>query len=333
MSNWPWLRRLTIRFATFAVALSLSPGLLHAQTGLKKIRMAIPSTNVTYLPFFAAKDNGYYKDEGFDVEFILMRAILASTAVLTGDIDYNGAVTGVVGAAIKGQPIKAVIFTMRSPVQSLMAKKEINDFRQLKGKKIGASSPGATTDLVAKHILKRFGLEPARDYSIVYVGTESGRFVALDTGVLDASMLSVPENILARQKGFTELAFSADYIEFPQNGFGASTKKIKENPEEVYRMVRATLRGLMFSADKRNKEASLAIIMKNWGVKTQAMAAEMLDYMTKALLPDASISMQGLQYLVDRQRENAKVTEPIDASRVADLSFADRARKELGLGR
>jgi len=161
--------------------------------------MGIPSTNVTFLPFFAAKENGYYRDEGFDIEFILMRAILASTAVLTGDIDYNGAVTGVVGAAIKGQPIKAVIFTMRSPVQSLMARNDITDLRQLKGKRIGASFPGATADLVAKHILKPVGLEAGRDYSIAYVGAESARFVALDTGVLDASMLSVPENILARQ--------------------------------------------------------------------------------------------------------------------------------------
>lgn len=333
MSTWSRVRGLASWFPTLVAVLILNSATLHAQTGLRKIRMAIPSTNVTYLPFFTAKDHGYYKDEGFDVEFIFMRAILASTAVLTGDIDYNGAVTGVVGAAIKGQPIKAVIFTMRSPVQSLMAKKEISDLRQLKGKKIGASSPGATTDLVLKHILKRFGLEVGRDYSVVYVGAESARLVALDTGVLDASILSVPENILARQKGFNELAVAADYIEFPQNGFGASTRKIKENPGEVYRMVRATLRGLQFNSDRKNKEASLDIIMKNWGVKTRAMAAEMYDYMAKALLPDASISMQGLQYLVDRQRENAKVTEAVDASQVIDLSFVGKARKDLGLGR
>ena len=56
---------------------------------------------MTYLPFYAAKDRGYYKDEGIDVEFILMAAALASTAALTGDIDYNGAVTGVVAAAVR----------------------------------------------------------------------------------------------------------------------------------------------------------------------------------------------------------------------------------------
>ena len=150
-----------------------------SQTGMRKVRVSIPGANVTYLPFYAAKDKGYYREERIDAEFILMPANLASTAVLTGDIDYNGAVTGVVAAAVKGQPIKAVIFTMRSPVQGLMAKPEIKGPQQLKGRKIGVSSPGSTTDLATRHILKKQGLEFGRDYSIVYVGTESGRLVAL----------------------------------------------------------------------------------------------------------------------------------------------------------
>ena len=304
-----------------------------AQTTMKKVRVSIPGANVTYLPFYAAKDKGYYKEESLDIEFILMPASLASTAVLTGDIDYNGAVTGVVAAAVRGQPIKAVIFTMRSPVQGLMAKPDIKDLQQLKGRKIGVSSPGSTTDLSTRHILRRQGFEFGRDYSIVYIATEPGRLAALETGVLDAAMLSVPENIIARQKGFNELALSADFIEFPQNGFGASNKKIKENPEEITRMVRATLRGLVFVSDNKNKDACLDIIMKNWGIKSRAMASEMYDYMAKAMLRDASISMNGLQALVDQQRESAKVTEPVNAAQVIDYSFVERVRKELGMGR
>jgi NitT/TauT family transport system substrate-binding protein len=316
------------------IALLLVPATdSQAQTAAKRVRVSIPGANVTYLPFYAAKDKGYYKEEGIDIEFILMPANLASTAVMTGDIDYNGAVTGVVAAAVRGQPIKAVIFTMRSPVQGLMAKPEIKDLQQLKGRKIGVSSPGATTDLATRHILRKQGFEFGRDYSIVFIATEPGRLAALETGVIDAAMLSVPENIMARQKGFNELALSADHIEFPQNGFGTSVKKIKETPDEIQHMVRATLRGLMFVAESKNKEACLDIIMKNWGIKSRAMASEMYDYMTKAMVRDASINMAGLQALVDQQRENAKVTEAVSATQVIDYSFVEKARKELGMGR
>jgi NitT/TauT family transport system substrate-binding protein len=327
------LRSLAFLLASLLGAIFISVPHLQAQTGLRKVRVSIPAANITYLTFYAAKEKGYYKEEGLDVEFILMPASLASTAVLTGDIDYNGAVTGVVAAAVTGQPIKAVIFTMRSPVQGLMAKSEIKDLQQLKGKKIGVSSPGSTTDLATRSVLRQRSMEFGRDYSIVYVATEGGRLAALDSGVIDAAMLSVPENILARQKGFNELAFSADFIEFPQNGFGTSTKKIKENPDEIQRMVRATLRGLMFVADTKNKDASLDTIMKNWGVKSRPMAAEMYDYMARAMLRDGSISMNGLQALVDQQRESSKVTEPIAAAQVIDYSFVEKARKELGLAK
>jgi NitT/TauT family transport system substrate-binding protein len=320
-----------VRLAILVSVLLAGATALQAQTVLRKVRVSIPGANVTYLPFYAAKHVGYYKEEGLDVEFVQMSANLASTAVLTGDIDYNGAVTGVVGAAIKGQPIKAVIFTMRSPVQGLMAKSDIKNLQQLKGRKIGVSSPGSTTDIATRHILRRQGYEFGRDYSIVYVATEGGRLAALEAGVLDAAMLSVPENILARQKGLNELAFSGDFFEFPQNGFGTSSKKIKENPQEVYGMVRATLRGLMFVSDKKNKDASLDIIMKNWAVKSRAMASEMYDYMERVMLRDGSVSMNGLQALVDEQRANAKVTEPVNAADVIDYSYVEKARKELGI--
>ena len=326
-------RRSAVWILILIGTLCLKASQVSAQTTMKKVRVSIPGANVTYLPFYAAKDKGYYKEDGIDIEFILMPASLASTAVLTGDIDYNGAVTGVVAAAVRGQPIKAVIFTMRSPVQGLMAKPDIKDLQQLKGRKIGVSSPGSTTDLSTRHILRRQGFEFGRDYSIVYIATEPGRLAALETGVLDAAMLSVPENIIARQRGFNELALSADFMEFPQNGFGASNKKIKENPEEITRMVRATLRGLVFVSDNKNKDACLDIIMKNWGIKSRAMASEMYDYMAKAMLRDASISMNGLQALVDQQRESAKVTEPVNAAQVIDYSFVERVRKELGMGR
>ena len=303
----------------------------QSQSGAKRVRVSIPGANVTYLPFYAAKEKGYYREEGIEIEFILMPAALASTAVMTGDIDYNGAVTGVVAAAVRGQPIKAVIFTMRSPVQGLMAKPEIKTLQQLKGKKISVSSPGSTTDLATRHILRKQGLEFGRDYSLVFVATEPGRLAALETGVIDAAMLSVPENILARQKGFNELALSADFLDFPQNGFGTSNKKIKENPDEVQRMVRSTLRGLMFVSERKNKEPCLDMIMKNWRITSRVMASEMYDYMSKAMLRDASVSMSGLQALVDQQRESAKVIEPVSAAQVIDYSFVERARKELGI--
>jgi len=68
------------------------------------------------------------------------------------------------------------------------------------------------------------------------------------------------------------------------------------------------------------------------GSKESAMAGEMYDYMVRSMLQDGSISMNGLQALVEQQRESAKVTQAVNASQVIDYGFVETAQKELGLG-
>jgi NitT/TauT family transport system substrate-binding protein len=304
----------------------------HAQSGLKKVRMGSSSTNVSFLALYTALNRGFFKDEGIDLEIVFMPANLASTAVLNGDIDYNGAVTGTIGAAVQGRPMKVLLFTVSKPLLFLMGQKNITDLKQLKGKKIAGSSPGGSATLLANQALKQIGLEPGKDVSVLQMsGNAASRYAVLESGVVDASLLSVPENIIAHEKGYNELLFLGDVVEFPQNGFGTSEKRIRENPDEVYRMVRATLRGLQFIWDKNNSEAVTNILMQQWKVNDRKMAAEMARQVSRVLTKDAYVKPESVQVLVDLARESAKVTKPINAMDVVDYSFLDRARKELGI--
>jgi NitT/TauT family transport system substrate-binding protein len=304
----------------------------RAQSGLKKVRMGSSSTNVSFLALYTALNRGFFKEEGIDLEIIFMPANLASTAVLNGDLDYNGAVTGTIGAAVQGRPMKVLLFTVSKPLLFLIGQKNIKDLKQLKGKKIAGSSPGGSATLLANQALKQIGLEPGKDVSVLQMsGNAASRYAVLESGVVDASLLSVPENIIAHEKGYNELLFLGDVVEFPQNGFGTSEKHIRENPDEVYRMVRATLRGLQFIWDKNNSEAVTNILMKQWKVNDRKMAAEMARQVGRVLTRDAYVKPESVQVLVDLARESAKVTKPVNAMDVVDYSFLDKARKELGI--
>jgi ABC-type nitrate/sulfonate/bicarbonate transport system substrate-binding protein len=162
-------------------------------------------------------------------------------------------------------------------------------------------------------------------------GNAASRYAVLESGVVEASLLSVPENIMALEKGYNELLFLGDVIEFPQNGFGSSDKKIRENPDEVYRMVRATVRGLQFIWDKNNSEAVTNVLMKQWKVNDRKMAAEMSRQVNRVLTKDAYVKPESVQVLIDLARESAKVSKPVSVSEVVDYSFLERARKELGI--
>jgi NitT/TauT family transport system substrate-binding protein len=298
---------------------------------LKKVRMGSSSTNVSFLAIYTALHRGFYKDEGIDLEIIQMSANLTSAAILSGDLDYSAAVTGLIGGAVRGQPMKVLLFTVERPLLFLMSKKDIKDPKQLRGKKIAGSSPGGSATLLAVKALRHYGLEPGKDVSVLPMGgTAAGRFAVLESGVVDASLLSVPENIIALEKGYNELIFLGDIVQFAQNGFGTSEKKIKENPDEVYRMVRATLRGLKFIWDKNNQDAVTDVMMKQWRVSDRKMAAEMTKQVVRVLTKDARVNPESVQELIDSQRENAKVTKPVSVADVTDYSFLEKARKELG---
>src|SRR5438132_9450963 len=318
--------------AAFVASIVLFPSHSEAQSALKKIRMGSSSTNVSYLALYTAYHRGFFKDEGIDLEIVYMPANLASTAVLNGDLDYNGAVTGTIGAAVHGQPMKVLLFTVARPLLFLMSKKDIKEPRQLKGQKIAASSPGGSATLLAYQVLRRIGLEPGKDVSVLPMGgSAAGRYAALESGVVDASFLSVPENIFALEKGYNELIFAGDLVEFPQNGFGTSDKRIRENPDEVYRMVRATLRGLQFVWDKNNQEAVTSSLMKQWKIHDRKMAAEMSRHVGRVLTKDAYVKPESVQVLIDLARESAKIAKPVAVAEVVDYSFLDKARKELGI--
>lgn len=316
----------------FALASALFPSPAEAQ--LKKIRMGSSSTNVSFLALYTAVHRGFFKDEGIDLEIVFMPANLASTAVLNGDVDYNGAVTGTIGAAVQGRPMKVLLFTVAKPLLFLVSQKNIKDVKQLKGKKIAGSSPGGSATLLANQALKLIGLEPGKDVSVLQMsGSAASRYAVLESGVVEASLLSVPENIVAVERGYNELLFLGDVVEFPQNGFGASEKKIRDNPDEIYRMVRATLRGLQFVWDKNNAEAVTNILMKQWKVSDRKMAGEMSRQVGRVLTKDAYVKPESVQVLIDLARDSAKVSKPVTVADVVDYSFLDKARRELGIGK
>ena len=305
-----------------------------AQTTLKKLRLGIAATSVGFLPIYAAHQRGFYRDEGIDLEIILMSLAVANNAFFKGEIEYSAGLTGLALAAARNYPAKILIFTIIKPLQSFVSRKEIKEPRDLKGKKVAGSSPGGSATILAYQALKHFGLDAGKDVQVLPMGgSGAGRLAVLEQGIVDAALLSVPENIIAVNKGYNELIFLGDVVNFPQNGFGTSVTRIQQQPDEVYRMVRATLRGLQFVTDEANREPARDVMMKQWRVSDQKLAAEMLGYLKRGLAKDAMVSPQAVQYFIDLTRETSNVSQPIAGSQVVDFSFLEKARKDLALTR
>ena len=318
-------------FSLFALAIFFTKADLHGQTAVKKVRMGIQSSNIGFLPFHVAYHKGFYREQGIDLETIFMSTQAVNAAFVRGDIDYSAAVNGIVQTIVRGNPAKILACAVDRPLMSLVAKKEIRGPQDLKGRKIGGSTPGGTATLMADAALKHLHLEPGRD--VVVVPLRGNRLTALESGAVDAALLGVPDNIIALTKGYNEILFVGDVVNFPQNGFGVAVKKIQDNPDEVYGMVRAAFRGLMFAGDPRNREEVLNIIMKQWKLNDRKLASEMLKQLARGVARDMTAKPEGMQLMIDLVREDSKVSEPFTVNQIVDYSFLDRARRDLGVTR
>jgi NitT/TauT family transport system substrate-binding protein len=301
---------------------------LRAQS-LKKVRMGIQSTNIGFLPFHVAYHKGFYREQGIDLETIFMSTQAVNAAFVRGDLDYSAAVNGIIQGIVRGNTAKILACAVDRPLQSFIARKDIRASRDLKGKKVAGSTTGGTATLMADAALKHFGLEPGRDVTVVTL--RDNRLTALESGTVDAALLGVPENIIAVEKGYNELLFLGDVLSFPQNGFGASVKKVQDSPDEVYGMVRATLRGFLFSLEPRNREEVINIIMKQWRLTDRRLAGEMLKQFGRGIIRDMSIKPEGMQLMINLVREDSKVAQPFSVSQIVDFSFLEKARRELGV--
>ena len=113
-----------------------------------------------------------------------MTAAVANMALLGGNVDFISSGPSVISAIARGAPLKFVFICFNRPMHWLYAKPEIKDVKGLKGKKVGVSALGASTHFLVQEILKRYGLDSARDVTIRGVGTTANRYAVLQSGTM-----------------------------------------------------------------------------------------------------------------------------------------------------
>src|SRR5258705_5404335 len=153
-----------LRFLSFLILwIAIGDANALAQAPAKKVRLGIQSNNIGFLPFHLAYHKGFYREQGIELETIFMATQAVNAAFVRGDIDYSAAINGTVQTIVRGNPAKILACAVDRPLISLIARKEIRAAQDLKGKKIGGSTPGGTATLMADTALKHLGFQAGRD--------------------------------------------------------------------------------------------------------------------------------------------------------------------------
>lgn len=277
-------------FYFLAVSGFFFPGAARAE----KVRVAMPSKSMTFLNFYVGDRFGLYRAEGLEVSLEVMKSDIGVAAVISGELDYISAIGTTLRAAIAGVPLKAAMFTMDRVIFFLTARPDLKTIADLKGgKSVAVSGVVATDAFGARLLAKAGGLNPEKDLVLVAIADASDRLVALQSGAVAAAMLSLPFNFKAEEMGFRNLGATADIMRSPFAGVGASDAKLRSNPGQAKRMIRATLRSMEYTRDPANLERVVSFIADEFKVerKTAELAhREIIKAFTKdGTTPDETV--------------------------------------------
>ncbi|MBI2533564.1 MAG: ABC transporter substrate-binding protein [Deltaproteobacteria bacterium] len=311
----------------FFVVLSLLTVATPLSAQLKKVRFSTTGISISELPFKVAQLKGFWREEGLDVEAILIRGAVGMQALLGGSVDYTSASGSTIAAAVRGLPVKLVFISSSKPQFELVSQPQIKSVQELKGKIVGISSRGGSNDLMMQIILQKNGLAPNKDVTTLIVGAQEETVIALRTGRIAAALLTPPRNFILQRDGYNRLAYSGDYMPtFANGGIGVTDEKIKNNPAEVLAFVRATIKALQYSMKNR---AEMVKIMPGYlGIKDATMIEQLYDLYLARQSMDGSVDDPWMRGAIEfTQKTLGGAVKEVPPSQVFDFSFVQKAAR------
>lgn len=297
-------------------------------SGAETVKIAIPSTTQAVLPFTIARDKGYYRAEGLDVELILMSAPTASRALLSDDV----AVATVGGAGLppvlRGSPFKFLFTTYNRAMFWLFAKPEIRDVRGLKGKRIGVSGIGSGPDSLLREILRQNGLDANRDVAVLSLGVMPTIFAGLQAGTVDAAMLSPPVTFKAEEAGFRELVSfpKQDLIEL-QGSVLVRDASLQSNRAQMERFLRGTYKGFLHV--KEDRAGTIPFIARYLQLQ-ERLATDAYDQVVRpAMTQDGTLSSEMQAKAVEHVLKRLDLKEAPPLAKIFDFSLTRKIMAEL----
>jgi NitT/TauT family transport system substrate-binding protein len=326
------------RNAQFAIAalvassfcLSASASLFAADADkLTRVRMGLAARSTTSMPFFVAKERGFFREEGLDVELIVMQAIQTIQATLGNSTQFASATGSAVSAAVRGADIKVILAVTDRPSFDLISQPNITSVQQLRGKKIGTGGVGSLAEILARRILQVNKI-PQEEVAILATGPSHVTYLSLKAKVIDAAPLQMPLTFTAQDEGFRKLVSAGDVYQTVQGGLAATNAMLTEHPDLVTKVVRAMLRATRLI--KTDKKYGIDFLKGPWldiGKDPEKIAARTYDMAAPALLENGTVSEEIQRQMIADASAQIKPKQPVLPSQAFDFSFAQKVSQSL----
>ncbi|MBI2089745.1 MAG: ABC transporter substrate-binding protein [Deltaproteobacteria bacterium] len=295
----------------------------------ERIRIGYSSISGSYIGLWVAHDAGLFQKEGLEDQIILIPSgsQLAQVAV-AGEVEIaalNG--SSAMAAALQGADIKIIGNTVNKMIFSVYVRPEIKTVEDLKGKKLGVTRFGSSTDISARFALRKFNLQPEKDVIILQMGSMSSIMGGLQGGSIEAGTVSPPTLFAVDKLGFKELINITDMnLTFPNPSLIVQGGVLRSKPDVIDRFMRAYVRGIHRA--RTDKELTLKSIGKYSRVQDVFFLQKAYDlYVGKVLEKAPYINMEGMQNALDDLAKTVPAAKTVKPDRFIDLHFLEKVEK------
>ena len=265
---------------------------------LLPLRATYSSIGGAFAPLWLAQDKGLFTKYGLAVELKYILSATGTQALFSGSIDIVNPATEIVEAGLGGQRVAFIIGILNRAVLSVYSKAELHQLTDLRGKVMGVTLPGSTTDLTAKILFQQAGMVPGKDVQVTHLQGMPDIITALTQGRIDAGVVSAPTTLKLRQAGFKELVdVAARNVPMIHAGLATTKDFIKNNPEKVRRYVQAYIEGTKIA--RTDPETTKQIIGKYTKTDNKEDLDETYNTYAKVWEQAPYVSVAGMQTLLN----------------------------------
>ena len=245
--------RITLSLVTLLaaiVSMTCAPG-ARAQD-MPELLLGTPTNSVSWFPLYVAMKKGLFREYGFTFKPVILSNQASVPALVQKEIPYITNLGRVVSGAGRGLPIKQIMVLAAKTHHLLLTSPEIASVRDLRGRVVAVSQPGATPHKELLAILKKFDVDP-KQVGVIGLGSDYNRVMALRQKRVEAIMTAVPYDLLVEKEGYRRLVYVKDVIDLPLSGLAAHDDRIRERPAEVRNVLSGVLKGIAYARTRRDE--------------------------------------------------------------------------------
>jgi NitT/TauT family transport system substrate-binding protein len=314
------MKRRIILLAPIVLLLFAQTSASGADTPLKIINVAVPAVSLLQAPLFVAMDAGAFKKYGMEVRYIRTGARTIQ-ALVGGSVQFAQGVSSrtVPSAVLGGADVVLIANFSDKLLFTMHSAPEIKSVQDLKGRVVGVSGIGGTTDFATRLALREVGLIPDKDVLIRGVGGVPETVAALQAKIIQAGTLSPPSSFVAQKAGFKMLfdmtSLGIDYV---SSGLGVKKSSIASNRDQVKQFLMAMIEGAKVLTT--DEEFAIRVLIKHTRITDRELLKQSYHYIRPYVLKAPYPSLRAIKDTLDALAAELPKAKDADPREFVDTS-------------